>query len=227
MDPAVDKTMLAEVLLVMAALMVAAVGQWIALDQTAPFFREFDWQTKHEWINRTIAAVVTSLIAAFALLQGRTSHWGMAVTVAYFLHDIAHSLLYDSDITNYAHHIVSLAIAYLMKFVMTPDQGDVTAIAVAVLESTSPAVNLSWLLKKAGYSDQPWFKYVAGGMVALFGIMRVGVFPWIVATKMDTPMKMMFGPIVALNVFWFWKIVRLVQKALRPRPNGKPIEWKQ
>jgi hypothetical protein len=208
----------------MAALMVAAVGQWIAFDQTASFFQDFDWQTKHEWINRITSSFVTSLIAGFAILQGRTSHWGMTVVIAYFLHDIAHSLLYDSDITNYVHHIVSLAITLLMKFVMSPEQGDVTAIAVAVLESTSPVVNLSWLLKRAGYSDRPWFKYVAGAMVALFGIMRVCVFPWIVATKMDTPMKMMFGPIVALNVFWFWKIVGLVQKALRPTPDGKPIE---
>lgn len=211
----------------MAALMVAAVGQWIIFDQTAPFFQSFDWQTKHEWINRITASLVTSLIAGIALFQGRTSHWGMALTVAYFLHDLGHTLLYDSDIANYAHHIISLAIAYLMNFVMTPEQADLTTTTIAVLESTSPAVNLSWLLKKAGYSDRPWFKYVAGGMVALFGVMRVLVFPWIVATKMDTPMKMLFTPIVGMNVFWFWKIVRLVQKALRPSPDVKPAKCKQ
>lgn len=219
--------MLAEVLLVMAALMVAAVGQWIALDQTAPFFREFDWQTKHEWINRTISSVVTSLIVAFAVLKGRTSHWGMALVIAYFVHDLGHTLIYEADIANHVHHIISLAIAYLMNFVMSPEQADITTTTIAVLESTSPAVNLSWLLKKAGYNDRPWFKYVAGGMVVLFGVMRVGVFPWIVATKMDTSMKMLFTPIVGMNVFWFWKIVRLVQKALRPTPDVKPAKCKQ
>jgi hypothetical protein len=223
-DPVADKTMIAEILVVMAALMVAAVGQWIGFDQTAPFFQAFDWQTKHEWINRTTASVVTSLIVGLAVLQGSASRWGMALTTAYFLHDLGHTLLYDSDIANYVHHVVSLAITLLMKFVMTPEQAETVTTAAAILESTNPFVNLSWLLKRAGYNDRPWFKYAAGGMVAVFGIMRVVIFPWFLATKMDRGLMMLFAPIAALNVFWFWKILRLVEKVLRPTPDGKPIE---
>jgi hypothetical protein len=47
-DPIADKTMLAEVLLVMAAMMVAAVGQWILFDQTLPVFQSMNSRIKHE-----------------------------------------------------------------------------------------------------------------------------------------------------------------------------------
>ena len=209
-----DKTMIAEILTVMAVLMVGAVVQWIGFDQTAPFFRDFDWQTKHEWINRITASIATTLLVAFATIEGHTSHWGMVTGFAYFVHDTIHALLYETDITMFGHHIVSIIIGCLTKTVMSPAQVETVVSALAVLESTSPAVNLSWLLKRAGYDDQPWFKYVAGLVGAFFGIMRVVVFPWLMATKMDGVLQILFAPLVVLNVYWFWKIIHLVKKTL-------------
>ena len=206
--------MLTEVLLVMAGLMLATVGQWIAFDQTAPFFQSFDTKVKHEWVNRMNSTVMTALITCFAAIQGYTSQWGSAVSIAYFLHDMAHMLLYESDITAYGHHIVSLAVTWLLKTEMLPHQAETVATSLAILESTSPLVNTTWLLNKAGYSDHPFFKYVAIAMAAWFGIQRVLVFPWLIATRADTPTKFLFSPLIALNIYWFYKIVILARKKL-------------
>lgn len=198
----------------MAGLVLSTVGQWIFFDQTTPFFQSFDARTKHEWVGRINSSVMTALITGFATIQGYTSHWGAAVSIAYFLHDIAHMLLYETDITAYGHHIVSLAVGWLVKTEMLPHQAEMVATTIAVLESTSPLVHASWLLTKAGYSDQLFFKYVAMTMAAWFGIQRVIVFPWIIATQADTASKLLFSPLIVLNIYWFYKIVMLARKKL-------------
>jgi hypothetical protein len=209
--------MLAEVLLLMAAMMLLTVGQWIGFDQTAPFFRDFDWHTKHEWIGRITAGIVQMSLIGFAILQGRTSQWGAALILAYLLHDTGHMFIYDTDVTSYLHHIITTTVVGLMTIAMTPAQADVSTLAAAVLESTSPLLHVSWLLKQAGYSDAPFFKYVAGAAAAFFGLMRIGVFPWIMATKMDTVTRMVFAPLLALSVYWFWKIVKMMLKVLETK----------
>jgi hypothetical protein len=205
--------MFAEVLLLMAALMLATVGQWIALDQRVPFFQSFDPHTKHEWVGRINGSIVQILVIGYALIQGRTSHWGACLLLAYLLHDTCHMLVYERDITSYLHHVVSTTVFGLTKLVMTPDQADSTTIAMAILESTSPVLSATWLLKQAGYSDQPFFKYVAGFAAIFFGVMRCGVFPWIM-TKMDKSSKLIFAPLLALNIYWFWKIIKMMLKVL-------------
>ena len=204
--------MLAEVLLVLAALMVATVGQWMVFDQTAPFFRAFEVHDKHEWLNRTTATVATTLIVLFSLLSGHTTLWGTAGAVAYFLHDIGHMLMYETDITMYIHHVFSLTVTGLMRMTMDPVQGASVALATAVLESTSPVTNLSWLFSKAGYRTHPAFKYLAAFMVVFFGVMRCGVFPWVMAKKMDKVTAAVFSPFLGLNLFWFYKLVKLAMK---------------
>ena len=205
--------MLAEVLLLMAALMLATVGQWIALDQYVPFFQSFDPHTKHEWVGRINGSIVQILVIGYALIQGWSSHWGACLLLAYLLHDTGHMLVYERDITSYLHHIVSTTVFGLTKLVMTPDQADSTTIAMAILESTSPVLSATWLLKQAGYSDQPFFKYIAGFAAAFFGVMRCGVFPWMM-TKMDKSGKLIFAPLLALNIYWFYKIVKMMMKVM-------------
>ena len=212
----------------LAVLMVATVGQWMLFDQTMPFFRDSNLRAKHEWINHTTAAVATTYIVLFAILVGHTTTWGTAGAIAYFLHDIGHMALYETDWSMYIHHVFSLTVTGLMRIAMNPTQAGNVAIASAVLESTSPVVNLSWLLNKAGYSTHPLFKYFAGFMVVFFGVMRCGVFPWVMATKMDKVTAAVFSPLLGLNLFWFWKIIRLVQKTLsRPSSGTKPVSEKQ
>ncbi len=218
-DPVADKTMLAEVLLVMAALMLSSVGHWMFADQHFPFFKEFDTATKHEWINRANAVVMTALTAGFAAIQGYTSHWGFASMVAYMLHDTAHLFLYETDIAGYAHHIVVLMLCALKRTAMNIDQEVAATRAVAILESTSPLVSLSWLLNKAGYSDRAFFPYVAIAMVIWFGIQRILVFPWFLATKADTALQIVLSPVVLFNFFWFHKIIGLVTKKLAVKPG--------
>jgi hypothetical protein len=122
-------------------------------------------------------------------------------------------LVYERDITSYLHHVVSTTVFGLTKLVMTPDQADSTTIAMAILESTSPVLSATWLLKQAGYSDHPFFKYVAGFAAIFFGVMRCGVFPWMM-TKMDKSSKLIFAPLLALNIYWFWKIIKMMLKVL-------------
>ncbi len=216
--------MLAEVLLVMAALMLSSVGHWMVADQHFPFFKEFDMATKHEWVNRVNACVMTAILVAFATLQGHTSKWGFASMVAYMLHDTSHLFLYDHDITGFAHHIVVLMLSALMKTTMSVQQQANATSAVAILESTSPLVNLSWLLNKAGYSDSSFFPYVAIAMVVWFGIQRVLVFPWFLLTKTDPAMKVVLSPIIGFNFFWFYKIIGLVTKKLAVQSETKKQE---
>lgn len=204
--------MFTEVLLVLAALMVATVGQWIAFDHCAPFFKAFDTREKHEWLNRTTATVATSLIVFFAAFSGHTSTWGTAGAIAYFLHDICHMMMYETDLSMYIHHVFSLTLTGLMRIAMDPLQAENVALASAILESTSPVTNMSWLLNKAGYRNHPAFKYFAGFMVVFFGLMRCGVFPWLMVTKMDKITSGVFFPLLGLNFYWFYKLIKMAIK---------------
>jgi len=209
-----SKTMLTEVLLLMAGMMLATVGQWIAFEQTTPFFQAFDSRTKHEWVGRITVAVSQIGIVAFGLLQGATSHWGAALFTAYILHDVGHMLIYDRDITSYLHHIVAATVMGLMKLTMSPEQADSVALAGSLLESTGPVLHSTWLLKQAGYGSQPWFKYIAGFAAVFFGIVRCGVFPWVMSKKMDGVTAFVLVPFLVLNVYWFWKIIKMMLKVL-------------
>lgn len=206
--------MFVEILLLMAGLMLATVSQWIGFEQTAPFFQAFDTHTKHEWISRINAAVVQIFLIGFAVLQGRTSQWGAGLILAYLLHDTGHMLIYDTDITSYLHHIITTTVVGLMTIAMTPAQADTATLAAVVLESTSPPLHLTWLLKQAGYGNAPFFKYIAGFAALFFGVMRIGIFPWIMTTKMDSVTRMVFAPLLALSVYWFYKIVKLIKKVI-------------
>lgn len=206
--------MLAEVLLVMAGLMLATVGQWIGFEQTAPFFQAFDTHTKHEWISRITASTVQVMLVAFAIFQGTSSKWGASLILGYLLHDTAHMLTYDTDVSSYIHHIIATTVFGLTKIAMTPAQADISTLVMAVLESTSPVLHTTWLLKQAGYSDHPFFKYIAGFAAAFFGFMRLGVFSWIIMTKMDKVSTFVFAPLLALNVYWFYKIVKIMKKVI-------------
>lgn len=196
----------------MAGLMVLTVVQWIVFDQRAPFFQAFDNRTKNEWVNRMNATVVTALMVVFALLQGYSSHWGTAGGVAYFLHDIGHMLTYETDWSMYIHHVFSLTVVGLMRVAMTPLQAENVAIAVATLESTSPITNMSWLLNKAGFKSHPAFKYFAAFMVVFFGFMRCGVFPWLMLKKMDKVTAGVFFPLLVLNFYWFYKLIKMAMR---------------
>lgn len=209
--------MLAEVLLVMATLMVAAVGQWIGFDQTAPFFQAFDWHTKHEWVGRIAGSIAQIGIIVCWILEGATSTWGQSLLIGYTLHDMLHMLVYENDITSYIHHIVSATVFGLLKLTMTPEQTESTALAAVILESTSPVLSLTWLLKQGGYSSHPAFKYISGFAAAFFGIMRCGVFPWAMAKKMDRTTALVLIPFLALNVYWFWKILKMIKKILETK----------
>lgn len=228
MERSVRTIMLARVLLVMAGLMLATVGQWIALDQTAPFFRDFATHTKHEWVGRVIGSLSQIGIVAFVLLQGATSPWGVALFTGYILHDVGHMLIYDRDITSYLHHIVAATVTGLMNLTMNPEQVESIGLATVILESTGPFLHTTWLLKQAGYSSAPWFKYIAGAVAAFFGLMRCGVFPWAMATKMDRVTAFVLIPFLALNVYWFSKIVMMMKKVVEtPSSSDKtPTESK-
>ena len=214
MERVAFKTMLAEVLLVMAALMLVTVGQWIVFDQTAPFFRAFDIRTKHEWVGRITSSLAQIGIVSYDLTEGASSYWGFVLVVAHVLFDTGHMLIYDRDITSYIHHIFAAAVTGLMKLTMSPEQADSFALAGGILESTSPVLHTTWLLKQAGYSSYPWFKYVAGFAAAFFGVIRCGVFPWVLIQKMDRVTALVFLPFLVLNVYWFWKIIKMMLKVL-------------
>ena len=203
-----------EVLLSLGCLMLFTVGQWIVLDQTAPFFRNFDTKTKHAWIGRVTAAVFDTLIILFAAVNGYKTVWGAALLIAYVVHDTFHTFLYDRNIGNYIHHIVSFALTVLQKTAMNPMQAEATRLAMFTLESTSPILHASWLMNKAGYAGHPAFKYVAGFSVVFFGLMRLLAFPWVMYTSMDTVTASVFSPLLGLNVYWFYKLLQLSMRIL-------------
>jgi hypothetical protein len=205
--------MIAEVLLVIATLMVASVGQWIVFDQTSPFFQSFNTKLKTEWVNRINAMVVDSLLVGFALLEGHTSHWGLATVLGYFLFDVIHMLLYDATyLTGLSHHVISITVVGLGKLAMTAEQAASATTAAAILMSTSPLLNLTWLLHKSGNSTHPMFKYIAALMAVSYGVIRLGILPWFMATKMDRITAAVFLPLLGLSVYWFYQIAKMGQK---------------
>lgn len=216
--------MFVEVLLLLALLMITAVGQFIGFDQTAPFFQAFDWKKKNEWISRITAAIAQIAILMFALVSGGETRWGVALVFAYFLHDAAHLAIYDHDITNYVHHIVGFIVNLLRTTVMTPEQAHSTLIAGVCLESTSPFIHATWLMREAGYKDHPSFKYLALFSLIIFGLLRVVLFPWLMYNRMDKVTASVFSPLLGLNVYWFYKIIRMAQKAFGTKSGGERLE---
>jgi hypothetical protein len=209
-----DKTMLTEVLLVMAAMMVAAVGQWILFDQKVPVFQSLDSKIKHEWVGRIIGSASQIGIILFWLFEGVNSIWGQSLVLGHALHDTLHMLAYETDVTAYIHHLVLFTVFGLMKLTMTPAQAESAALATVVLESTSPILSLTWLLKQGGLSGHPSFKFVSGFAAGFFGVMRCGVFPWVMAKKMDRVTALVALPFLMLNLYWFWKILKMLKKVL-------------
>lgn len=216
--------MFVEVVLILALLTVTTVAQYIGFDQLAPFFQAFDWKTKHDWIGRITASCCQIAMLLGGLIGEHSSHWLVGLVVAYFLHDALHCTLYDHDITNYIHHIVGLAVTVLRETVMTPEQSYNAFLATMNLETTSPFLNATWLMRAAGYGDAPVFKYVAGFTLLFFGLMRVIVFPWLMYSRMDRVTTAVFAPFLALNVYWFSKLIRMAQRALATKAGGVRFE---
>ena len=214
LDPIADKTMLTEVILVMAAMMVAAVGQWILFDQTLPVFQSLDSRIKHEWVGRIIGSASQIGIILFWLFEGASSNWGQSLILGYTLHDILHMLTYETDITAYIHHIVAVTVTGLFKMTMTPEQAESAALATVVLESTSPFLSLTWLMKRGGLDNHPLFTYISGFAALFFGFMRCGVFPWVMMKKMDRVTALVAMPFLILNFYWFWKILKMLKRVL-------------
>lgn len=195
-------------LLCMAALMVATLGQWVVMDQM-PFFQAFDWKTKHEWIGRCTATVVQTLCTIMFALWKDTFAWTIPLFLGYHLFDTGHMATYERDPASYFHHVIGVTTTCLKEFIMSPEQTAPAIEAAIALEVSSPPLHVSWLLNKAGYGDAPWFKYIAGFAAVFFGLVRLGVYPWIVATKMDSVTALAASPFIFLNAYWFYKIVRL------------------
>ncbi len=212
--------MFVEVVLILALLTVTTVAQYITFDQTAPFFRAFDWKTKNDWIGRITGTLCQLGMLVLGFTGGYTHRWLVPLVFAYFLHDAAHCTLYTTEITNYVHHIVGLAVVALQKTVMTPEQSYGAFLATMNLESTSPFLNASWLMRAAGYAEHPAFKYLAGFTVVFFGIMRVLVFPWLMYSRMDKVSAAVFSPFLALNVYWFYKLVNMARKTLAGKSSA-------
>jgi hypothetical protein len=203
-----------EVLLSLGCLMIFSVSQWMVLEHTAPFFRDFDTKTKHAWIGRVTATVFETAVILFAAVNGYQTVWGAALLIAYLIHDMGHTILYDPKLENFVHHIISFVLTILQKTLMSPDQAEATRRAMFTLESTGPVLHISWAMNKAGYANHPAFKYVAGFSVVFFGIMRLLAFPWVMYTSMNTATASVFSPLLGLNVYWFYKLVQLVIRVL-------------
>jgi len=216
--------MFVEVLLILALLTVTTVAQSIGFDQLAPFFQAFDWKTKNDWIGRITASLCQIAMLLFGIAGNHRSEWFIGLMFAYFLHDAVHCTLYTTDLSNYIHHAVGLAVTILGKTVMTPEQHYNTFLATMNLESTSPFINATWLARAAGYSEHPAFKYLAGFTLVFFGLMRVVVFPWLMYSRMDKVMTTVFAPFLALNVYWFYKLIRMAQKAFGTKAGGERRE---
>jgi hypothetical protein len=206
--------MLVEVLALMATMMVAVVGQWILFDPKVPVFRALDSRIKHEWVGRIIGSLSQIGIILFWLFEGVNSIWGQSLVLGHALHDTMHMLVYETDDTAYIHHLVLVTVFGLMKLTMTPAQAESAALATAVLESTSPVLSLTWLLKQGGCSNHPAFKYISGFAAMFFGFMRCGVFPWVMAKKMDRVTALVALPFLLLNFYWFWKILKMLKRVL-------------
>jgi hypothetical protein len=206
--------MFIEVVLILTLLTVTTVAQYIGFDQLAPFFQAFDWKQKNSWLGRITASACQIAMLLFGLMGEPNSPWLIGLVVAYFLHDAMHCTLYDHDITNYIHHAVGLAVAFLRETVMTPEQSYNAFLATMNLETTSPFLNATWLMRAAGYGDHPAFKYVAGFTLLFFGLMRVVVFPWLMYSRMDRVTTAVFSPFLVLNVYWFYKLILMAQRTL-------------
>lgn len=213
-----------ECLVCMALLAVSTVSQYIVLDQGVSFFREFDWQKKHEWVSRVNATCVELAVLIFAAVTGETSTWGNGILFAHFVHDMLHTLVYDHDITNYVHHIVGIALMVLRTTVMTPEQSTSTFLSACTLETTSPFLHATWLMRAAGYTEHPLFKYLAGFAVVFFGIVRVVVFPLLMYWRMDKVTAAVFSPLLGLNIYWFYKLVQMARKAFATKSGGSLLE---
>lgn len=213
-----------QVLLLVALLATLNVGQWIVSDQTLPFFRDFDWKKKNDWMSRVTAGLVELVAFVFAGVTGHTSEWGWSLMTAFFLEDTLHLLAYDHSILNYIHHAVVGMAFILFRTLMTPEQVKSGYHAFLAVESTGPFLQATWLMREAGLKKHPAFKYLAAFTLVFYGVMRVGVFPWLMHAHMDRGMALLLLPLLGLNVYWFYKLCRMAQKAFATNSGGERLE---
>lgn len=172
----------------------------------APSYRAFDTFTKHSWIGRgtsiTTQVIVLPLMAYFG--QSAVYHHVLAM---YMIADMAHMSMYlQNDIPVWIHHALCL-VGYGVTFFISQEMLDVMVTGSLVLELTSPLIHLSWFANKLGYSQSPWFPYLAGLTLVNFFVVRCIWFPYFLWYSVATSLWIFGFMFMVLNVYWMYKLV--------------------
>ncbi|PIA55860.1 hypothetical protein AQUCO_00700289v1 [Aquilegia coerulea] len=191
--------------------------------------------------NRIVSTIHAALAVTLASLSvqdwrcpvcpaaAKSSHWQMstlAVTLAYLIYDLI-CCLFDKqvDISNAVHHLVS--IIGLGAGLFYEICGSEMVAALWITEISSPFLHMRELLKELGYKDTDANLAADFAFAVIFSLARMIGGPYLayVTVTADNPIliKAMALGLLAVSVFWFYKIARMVRYKLIKRSGHNKV----
>lgn len=156
-----------------------------------------------------------------------TSTAVLAVSLGYFLADLVRAALPAGGALMIAHHALSAA---TLAGALWTGWGHVHVLAILLSEATTPFINARQLLKQDGREDSRAYLVNGIAIAATWLVARVLLFAayfWIVWRRGDLTnpavpawvrQAMLVLPLLlgAMNIYWFWLILRALFRRLRP-----------
>lgn len=186
-----------------------------------PFYRAFDPYTRNSWAGRMTAVVTQAVVLPVtAYFGGETAC--LHALGAYIANDMLHCSVYEPDRMNWLHHLVTFG-GYVYAVWIAPELAYALVACSLLLETTAPWIHLCWFANKAGYASRPWFPYLAGWTILVYGAMRCLYFPWYVWTTVPPTLLPLGAFFTGLNWIWFVKLIGYARAVLK-KAGGSRLE---
>lgn len=197
---------------------IAYLGNGIAthffLQSYSPAYKKSQPAIRHELIARWNNALTQ--ISLVAVMFCSTTPTSVETAATYFgiylLTDMAYMLLYCYDWIFYLHHILPILIYTLLWKHLSFDAKIALTFTTGVLELTSPAISLVWILSKLQVKG--WYSpYLTVFAYLQFLGIRLVYFPYFWYNDLPMVVQILSSPYHVMNIFWFGKMTSYVCKS--------------
>lgn len=217
-------------------------------------YKACDEADKLRWCNKTISALhaILSSAGSITVLAMESQTWEnppsgysprflpvLFMSVGYFIYDLISYLRQyiatgaKPQTSMLVHHIICVvAIQYCVAYRI----GLLYCMTLLAMEITTPLLQATWMLKKAGLGNSVIFKINGIAFIVSFFIFRVVwsilqivhlyvyritymVLPWWFSIPITVP-----GLLCVLNCYWFVLILRLAIKGDQPADQKRPAQ---
>lgn len=146
-----------------------------------------------------------------------------------FTGHMIYDLLYVDTLAMKIHHIlcISFVILYNTYFKHTVEFTYTDLYYVyrnlVLLESTSPLLNLAWLLHHFQYPNKTFNMGIKVAAALYWTVARMIIFPYILYSGGTIYPRMFAYPFIPLNIIWFNALLKIAAKELYGKPVKEPL----